>query len=96
MGKLQDLIVYLAFEYGRAYERLYTSLGLNNILDFNDAKFAQSCGAQFSNKGTINDIGQLYRCKINSSADEAKRTELNKIADNIKWLQTTDFNKDGE
>lgn len=84
---LQALAIYLAFEQGKVYERLYNSLGLRNVMDFNDIAFANSCGAQWQFNGDMSNLSKIWKCKITSPKDENKIAELNKITDNIKLLQ---------
>lgn len=84
---MQGAIVYLAFETGRAYERLYTSLGLYDIVNFNDVAHANSCGHQRIIKGDMSNLGELWKCHI-TNKEEPKVGELNKLADNLRFLMT--------
>ena len=59
MEELIDLLIQLAFETGQAYQNLYNKLGLENVIDFNDVKFANSCGAQWNLKGDMSDLPKL-------------------------------------
>ena len=83
-----ELFIQLAFETGRAYERLYTSLDLYNIINFNDIAYAQSFGAEFKFKGDMSNMGDLFKTHITGYTDKVKFKELNKLADNIKQIKT--------
>lgn len=84
---MQELAIYLAFEQGKIYERIYTSLGLYNAIDFNNIAFANGCGAQWHLKGNMNNLPEIIRCHITSQHEETKIEELNKIVENIRFLQ---------
>ncbi len=56
-----DLFIQLAFETGQAYQRIYNKIGLDNVIDFNDIAFANSCGAQWNLKGDMRDLPELFK-----------------------------------
>ncbi len=87
----QELIVYLAFEQGKLYERIWQSLDLDNIVNFNDILYASSKGAQWKMNGNLSDIGVLFSTKITSDKNIEKIKKLNEITENIRKLQVISF-----
>ncbi len=63
MEDVIDLFIQLAFETGQAYQRIYQKIGLDNVIDFNDIAFANSLGAQFQIKGTMQNMPELFKTK---------------------------------
>lgn len=56
-----DVLLQLAFELGQAYQNIYKTIGLDNIVDFNDIVFANSRGAQWNFKGDMSDLPELFK-----------------------------------
>lgn len=84
MNEMVELLIQLAFELGQAYQNIYNKLGLENVIDFNDIAFANSCGAGWNLKGDMSDLPKLFK------VHELKRVgidELNKIADDLKKVK---------
>lgn len=92
-----ELLLQLAFEEGRAYQRLYDKIGLDNVIDFNDIEYANSLGARWKFKGDMSDLPELFKTKnieldgIKALNDIAKDLEKIKIIANHQL--TTENNK---
>lgn len=85
MEDLVDLYIQLAFELGQAYQNIYNQIGLDNVIDFNDIAFANSCGAEWKFKGDMSNLPELF--KVHKLKQDGIN-ELNKIADELKCLKT--------
>lgn len=86
-----DLLFQLAFEMGQAYQNIYSQIGLENIIDFNDIAFANSRGAQWNLKGDMSDLPELFKTH---QLKQEGIDELNRIAkelDNLKRLVNNQF-----
>lgn len=84
MEELTDLLIQMAFELGQAYQTIYLKIGLDNVIDFNDIAFANSRGAQWSFKGDMSDLTELFKIhKIKQNGID----ELNKIAQNLQDIK---------
>lgn len=79
-----DVLIGLAFELGQAYQRIYSKIGLDNILDFNDIAFAKSLGAEFKFKGDMSDLPKLFKTK---NIKKERIIALNEIANNLQILK---------
>lgn len=84
MENIIDLFIQLAFELGQAYGKVYSSAGLENIIDFNDIAFANSRGAQWNIKGNMSDLPELYKIH---EVDQNKIDALNEIANNLQNIK---------
>lgn len=82
MEEIIELFIQLAFETGQAYQSLYEKLGLDNVLDFKDIEYANSKGAQWTFKGDMSDLPELFKVK-----DKNKINELNKIVDDLQKVK---------
>lgn len=79
-----DLFIQLAFEIGQAYQSLYEKIGLDNVIDFNDVAFANSCGAEWRLKGDMSNLPELLKVhKLKQNGIN----ELNKLANNLQELK---------
>ena len=87
MGKAIDLFIQLAFELGQAYQNIYKTIGLDNIIDFNNIALANSKGAQWSFKGDMSDLPELFKMK-QDGIDQLNRmaNELEKLKNMAKQL----------
>ena len=63
MEDIIDLFIQLAFETGQAYQRIFDTIGLSNVIDFKDIAFANSKGAQWNIKGKMQDLPELFKTK---------------------------------
>lgn len=63
MEDIIDLFIQLAFETGQAYQRIFDTIGLSNVMDFKDIAFANSCGAQLNIKGNMENLPELFKTK---------------------------------
>ena len=79
-----DLLLQLAFELGEKYRYLYEKAGLDNVIDFNDIAFANSCGAEWNFKGDMSDFPKLFEVY---KLKQDRIDELNKTADELKKLK---------
>lgn len=77
MEDIIDLLIQLAFELGQEYQYIYDKIGLDNIVNFNDIVFANSCGAQWNFKGDMQDLPELFKIHKQKAINE-----LNRIANN--------------
>ena len=84
MIEITDILIQLAFELGQAYERIYMNAGLDNVIDFNDIAFANSCGAQWSLKGDMSNLPELFRVH---QLNEDKINALNDIAKDLQKVK---------
>ncbi len=84
MENVIDLLIQLAFETGQAYQRIYDEIGLDNVIDFNDITFANSCGAEWNLKGEMSNLPELFKIH---KLKQAGIDELNKIADNLQKIK---------
>ena len=79
-----ELYIQLAFELGQAYQNIYNKIGLDNVVDFNDIAFANSCGAEWRLKGDMSNLPKLLKVhKLKQNGIN----ELNKIAENLKEIK---------
>jgi len=85
MNSLIELFIQLAFETGQAYQRLYSSAGLDNVMDFNNIAFANHCGAEWNFKGDMSNLSELFKIH---SLNHHKITELNKLAQQLQTIKT--------
>lgn len=83
MEDIVDLFIQLAFETGQAYQSLYERLGLDNVFDFKDIEYANSKGAQWSFKGNMSDLPELFKIGKNQDGID----ELNKIAERLQDIK---------
>ena len=79
-----DILIQLAFEEGQAYQNIYNQIGLDNVIDFNDIAFANSCGAEWNLKGDMSDLPELF--KIHELHKDGIN-ELNKIAEELQKIK---------
>lgn len=84
MEDIIDLLIQLAFETGQAYQRIYQKIGLDNVVDFKDIAFANSLGAQFKLKGTMQNIPELFKTK-GIKAERIKA--LNEMAEQLEKIK---------
>ena len=65
-------------------QNIYNQIGLDNVIDFNDIAFANSCGAEWNLKGDMSDLSKLFEVhKLKQNGIN----ELNKIAENLKRIK---------
>lgn len=69
---------------GQAYQKIYDSIGLDNIIDFNDIAFANSCSAQWTLKGDMSDLPRLFEAH---KLKQEEIDELNKIAKDLERVK---------
>ncbi len=99
MEKEVEIYIQLAFELGQAYQNIYSQIGLDNVIDFNDIAFANRCGAQWNLKGDMFDLPKLFEVH---KLKQDGINELNKIASDLqrikiianKRLKVNNFNKE--
>lgn len=70
---------------GQAYQRIYDSIGLDNVIDFNDIAFANSRGAQWNLKGDMSDLPKLFKIH---KLKQNRIDELNKISKDLEKLKS--------
>lgn len=63
MEDIIELFIQLAFETGQAYQRIFDTIGLNNVIDVKEIAFANNCGAQFKIKGNMENLPELFKTK---------------------------------
>lgn len=81
---MEEIFIQLAFELGQAYQRVYDSIGLDNVIDFNDIAFANGCGAQWNLKGDMSDLPELFKIhKLKQDGID----ELNKLAQDFQKVK---------
>lgn len=84
LKKFKDIILQLAFEMGIAYGNIYKTIGLDNVIDFNDIAHANKCGAEWKLKGDMSDLPELFKIhKLKQNGID----ELNKIVNNLEELK---------
>ena len=79
-----ELYIQVAFELGQAYQNIYNQIGLDNVIDFNDIAFANSCGAQWNLKGDMSNLPELF--KIHQLKQDGIN-ELNKIVSDLQRIK---------
>lgn len=82
--ELIDLFIQLAYEAGQAYQNIYSKLGLENFIDFNDIALANRRGAQWNFKGDMSNLPELLEIH---QLEQNGIDELNKIADYLKKIK---------
>lgn len=79
-----DVLIQLAFELGQTYQNIYKTIGLDNVIDFNDIAFANSRGAQWNLKGNMSDLPKLFEVhKLKQDGID----ELNKIVQSLEKVK---------
>ena len=85
-----ELYIQLAFELGQAYQNIYNKIGLDNVIDFNDVVFANSCGAEWNFKGDMSNLPELLKVhKLKQNGID----ELNKIAKDLQKVKSIASNR---
>ena len=82
--KEMELYIQLAFELGQTYQNIYKEIGLDNVIDFSDISFANSCGAEWKFKEDMSNIPELF--KIHKLKQDGIN-ELNKIANDLQKIK---------
>lgn len=79
-----DVFIQLAFETGQAYQRIYDKIGLDNVIDFRDIAYANSCGTQFKIKRNMQDLPELFKTK---NIKQERIKALNEIAEQLQQIK---------
>jgi len=79
-----NLLIQVAFEIGRAYERLYISLDLYNAINANDLIHGAKAGAQFILNGTMEDLPSILKHKV---IENDKLKALNDLANDLQKIK---------
>lgn len=84
---LFELLILVAFEYGRNFEQLYLDLDLYNVVNFNDFLFAKEKGAALKFKDfDILNFENIFKFKVTTDIEKRKFNRLIEIKNNIKNL----------
>lgn len=84
MEDIIDLFIQLAFESGQAYQRIYDKIELDNVINFKDIAFANSCGAQFKIQGDMQNLPELFKTK---DIKPERIKALNEIAEQLQQIK---------
>lgn len=71
---------------GRAYQRIWDKIDLDNIVYFNDILFANNCGAEWNFKGDMQNLPELFKTKNIKQDRIDALTEIAKDLEKIKKI----------
>lgn len=69
--------------YGQAYRYIWEKADLDNVIDFRDISYANTKGAMWNLKGSMENLPELFKVK-----DKNKIKELNKIANDLQRVKS--------
>lgn len=69
---------------GKAYQRIWDKIDLDNIVDFNDILFANNCEADWNFKGDMQNLPELFKTK---NIKQDRIDALNEIAKDLEKIK---------
>ena len=72
---------------GKAYQRIWDKIDLDNIVDFNDILFANNCGAEWNFKGDMQNLPELFKTKNIKQDRIDALNEIAKYLEKIKMIE---------